>query len=654
ETSRTDPQRVSAVETARTLESAAPGAPGGNEGSLRPQGPGRSPSEGSAPASNRPTGPSGAGPRMTSLPLATPAGPASEAYRPASEVPPAMTSPGGHIVLPGGPPAVAAAQRRLTTPPIAPPTPLAPEPEAGRASTPPAAGEPEAPATLSSPPARPNLAGPLTPQVAQAVSQPSAAAAVERDLASERAEVPAEAGTSVIQLGLRPAPQRVTTQASSTSSDVREAVAAEEVTLDSQQDGILPISPIDRRREPTQDLRQETLAPWRAAERNERQAFGAEDARFDSHSEPTTGAANRLAPTLAGTVRQASAQGAQANQQSQQQESGFGSGDQGQGGDDRGADRHSAHGLGRGPAQAQNSTSTALAAIMAAMQPEGAEEAEAQETHRAATMGASEMDSVQLESVANRHAASAVTSLLKKANKEKELGDLQNLDEDAALHSLGVMLKMGGQSTERSEKVMQHAMAMADELGINDFRTRKQIRDGAMLIDIGQVGIALGGASDEKIDLMADFLNEHGTLNLRALHASTILRDVGKIQVPEEILAKAPDELTSAEMEELKKHPIYGEEIMNQIGSLKHLGPIIRSHHERWDGNGYPDGLAGRDIPLASRIIAVADHFEDLLAAGPDGKPFSVENALQTLRDGSGAQFDPVLIDAFLRVMERI
>lgn len=537
-----------------------------------------------------------------------------------------------------------------------------PAPVTRSAPAPAPATEAAAPAPTDTVHIETKLELPTTPAPAARPATPPAATAPAPAVSAAPEETAAPAPAIEVQqeVVVRAQPARVAATTAS-ASEASSASAVGESQPEVHEDVVQPATASERRQESPTAVRQEGFftGPQTAGPQFARQAYSGDDTPFDIGSDhTTTGDATRVAPTLSSSVKPASAQAAQGNSQSQSQDTGgFSSGDQGAGdGDQRGAEHSAAGTLSRSGPQAATGNSSALNAILAAMEPEGTEGGEEidAKVNREISKGAgSPTNAAKVEQVASRNAASTVSTLLKKANKEKELNDVSALDEADALESLDVMLKVGGQDTERSKRVAKHAMAMADQLGINDSRTRKQIEDGAMLIDIGQAGINLASANDEQLEIIGNFLEEEGGLKMKALHAGTVLRDVGMIQVSEEVLGKTEDEMTAGELEEYRMHPVYGEQIISQIGSLKHLGPIIRGHHERWDGTGYPDGLRERDIPLASRIIAVADHFEDLMTPGPGKEPFSMEEALQTLRDGAGKQFDPNLINAFMLVMEK-
>lgn len=133
------------------------------------------------------------------------------------------------------------------------------------------------------------------------------------------------------------------------------------------------------------------------------------------------------------------------------------------------------------------------------------------------------------------------------------------------------------------------------------------------------------------------------------------MHDVGKIGIPDQILLK-PGRLTPEEMEVMKGHARMGFELLNGSGSeiLRAGAEIALSHHEKYDGSGYPAGLAGETIPLFGRIVAVADVFDALTSERPYKKAWSLEDACNFLREGSGSHFDPACVEAFLASWERV
>jgi HD-GYP domain-containing protein (c-di-GMP phosphodiesterase class II) len=136
------------------------------------------------------------------------------------------------------------------------------------------------------------------------------------------------------------------------------------------------------------------------------------------------------------------------------------------------------------------------------------------------------------------------------------------------------------------------------------------------------------------------------------LEFSALLHDVGKIAIPKEILNK-PAALTDSEFEVMKTHTIEGQFMLDRVGGLlARVGEIVRSCHERWDGNGYPDGLVGEQIPLESRIVFAADAYNAMTTNRPYRAAMAQADALEELRAGAGTQFDPTVVDALCAVVE--
>lgn len=138
---------------------------------------------------------------------------------------------------------------------------------------------------------------------------------------------------------------------------------------------------------------------------------------------------------------------------------------------------------------------------------------------------------------------------------------------------------------------------------------------------------------------------------VEALQTVGYLHDIGKIGVNDRILNK-PSSLTSEEYEIVKKHPSIGESIVAELGLSADERSIIRHHHERWDGKGYPDGLAQTDIPLLARIISVADSFDAMTSKRAYRDAMSIRAAIVELRNSRGRQFDPGPLDAFIEVLD--
>jgi two-component system, cell cycle response regulator len=160
------------------------------------------------------------------------------------------------------------------------------------------------------------------------------------------------------------------------------------------------------------------------------------------------------------------------------------------------------------------------------------------------------------------------------------------------------------------------------------------------LRDIGELAIAVG----RELHMGPEGLDE--------VARAAELHDVGKIAVPDAILDK-PGALDPVEWSFMRRHPLIGERILLAAPALRPVARLVRSSHERWDGGGYPDGLRGDEIPLGARVVAVCDAFEAMTSERPYREPVSEEDALEELRRCAGTQFDPMVVDAFCRVIAR-
>jgi putative nucleotidyltransferase with HDIG domain len=136
---------------------------------------------------------------------------------------------------------------------------------------------------------------------------------------------------------------------------------------------------------------------------------------------------------------------------------------------------------------------------------------------------------------------------------------------------------------------------------------------------------------------------------LKALEAAALLHDMGKIAVPEHILNK-PGRLTPAEFEKMKLHASVGADILASIDFPYPIVPIVRHHHENWDGTGYPAGLKGVEIPFGARVLAVVDCFDALTSDRPYRTGLAAEEAFKILRERRGIMYDPILVDRFLQI----
>lgn len=130
-----------------------------------------------------------------------------------------------------------------------------------------------------------------------------------------------------------------------------------------------------------------------------------------------------------------------------------------------------------------------------------------------------------------------------------------------------------------------------------------------------------------------------------SIRTAALLHDCGKIGIPDSILTK-PGRLVVEEFEQIRRHPVIGYEILSNISAFAGEADIVRAHHERWDGGGYPDGLAGEVIPFGSRVINVADSIDAMLMRRTYKEPFGVHRVLEELQAGRGSQFQPIVADA--------
>jgi putative nucleotidyltransferase with HDIG domain len=139
--------------------------------------------------------------------------------------------------------------------------------------------------------------------------------------------------------------------------------------------------------------------------------------------------------------------------------------------------------------------------------------------------------------------------------------------------------------------------------------------------------------------------NEH---QLHAIQAAALLHDMGKLAIPEHILNK-PGKLTTTEFDKMKQHANIGADLLSSIKFPYPVVPIVRHHHEQWNGKGYPTGISGTDIPLGARILSVVDCFDALTSDRPYRRRLSDEEAFEILRERSGTMYDPLVVETFAR-----
>ncbi|HYM63795.1 MAG TPA: HD domain-containing phosphohydrolase [Gaiellaceae bacterium] len=145
---------------------------------------------------------------------------------------------------------------------------------------------------------------------------------------------------------------------------------------------------------------------------------------------------------------------------------------------------------------------------------------------------------------------------------------------------------------------------------------------------------------------------EFTPVEMDALRFGALFHDIGKIAIPDGILTK-PDRLTAEEYEEIKRHSVEGARIIEKFSRLREAVPIVRHHHERWDGKGYPDGLSADAIPVAAAIAGLADAWDAMTTDRPYQEALTFNAAMREVRNGRGTQFIPVVVDAFFAVARR-
>lgn len=149
---------------------------------------------------------------------------------------------------------------------------------------------------------------------------------------------------------------------------------------------------------------------------------------------------------------------------------------------------------------------------------------------------------------------------------------------------------------------------------------------------------------------LAEFLQKDEEF-VETVRVAALLHDIGKIGVPDHILTK-PDVLTAEEFAEIHKHPAAGADILRNVSMFATEALLVRAHHEHWDGSGYPDGLAGEEIPYGARLIHIADAMDAMLMRRTYKKAFPLETVLNEIRYGVGTQFDPALALSTLKWVE--
>ena len=202
-----------------------------------------------------------------------------------------------------------------------------------------------------------------------------------------------------------------------------------------------------------------------------------------------------------------------------------------------------------------------------------------------------------------------------------------------------------------------------DEELVNKFHSEEIINQGHLIEVVTSLASAID-AKDEYTKGHSTSVSRYSEALARALNLpekdveriklGALLHDIGKIGIPESVLRK-PSKLTDEEWEIMKQHPTIGaEKVLLPNESLHDLIPIVKYHHEHWDGSGYPEKLKGEDIPLAARIVSVADAYHALISDRPYRKGMSNEKACEILKIGAGIQWDKNLVREFINISESL
>lgn len=226
--------------------------------------------------------------------------------------------------------------------------------------------------------------------------------------------------------------------------------------------------------------------------------------------------------------------------------------------------------------------------------------------------------------------------------------------EHVVFAALGIMLPMLGLSYYMSRTTMESVEESNRYLSNLNSLYLSSVEALAMAIDFkDQVTRGHIGRVQEAVVIMGKRLGIRGSDELMTLRAGALLHDLGKIGVPEHILNK-PGPLSACEFEVMKTHPAIGADIVAQMKFPYPVEPIVRHHHENWDGAGYPEGLSGTDIPLACRILAVVDCYDALRSDRPYRRGMDDREAIRIIQDRRGTMYDPTIVDEFTRIRDRL
>ena len=218
-----------------------------------------------------------------------------------------------------------------------------------------------------------------------------------------------------------------------------------------------------------------------------------------------------------------------------------------------------------------------------------------------------------------------------------------------ALAAAFLWLVLRGVYARSSKRIVAQASALEDALALRERTYDATLTALTSALDFRDN--ETGGHSDRVVaymELLLEQMNIRGP-ELATLRRGALLHDVGKIGVPDNVLRK-PTALSEGEWAVMKRHPEFGARIIAGIPFLEDVARIVRHHHERWDGMGYPDGLKGDRIPLGARIFAVGDSFDAMTSDRPYRRGLLIDAAREEIRRCANSQFDPAVVTAFLSI----
>jgi HD-GYP domain-containing protein (c-di-GMP phosphodiesterase class II) len=204
--------------------------------------------------------------------------------------------------------------------------------------------------------------------------------------------------------------------------------------------------------------------------------------------------------------------------------------------------------------------------------------------------------------------------------------------------AIRLLAELATDELARRRREAQGWRAKIRSTALNALLAALDARDGYTK-DHSEAVVELSAAAASRLGLRPDQVDH--------IRQVALLHDLGKIAIPESILAK-PGALAAGEWEQMRRHSAIGARIVASIGDLEHLAPAIRAGHERWDGRGYPDGLAGDDIPLASRVVFLCDAYHAMVSHRPYRRALAHGLALAELERSAGSQFCPLAARALL------